>query len=253
MLSFNKVVFEIDNPPEGANTSKYEISRDDRYRLYRHALSFYDVPGRHYHDELHIDNMLDAYARNFKHSMSDALFLAIIMHDAVYIPGQSPMSEEASLSLVPTLYASVMGKSIPQTLCDDVFSLIRWTLPSIHVQDKRKSFSSAVDELSLNRQAAIILDLDLNGMSKSWESFMRTQINIDKEFMHLGTEEDRRISSAKFLNTFVEKGFVYYTEEMKSYNNQALRNLRAYIHEIEINKNYDFERMKTCNRYDLRV
>lgn len=253
MLSLDKVVFGKDHPPEGADKSKYTILHDDRYRLYRHALDFYDVPGRHYHDELHVDNMIDAYALNFKHSMSDALFLAVIMHDAVYIPGKSPMSEDASAMLVPSFYASVLGKSIPTDLYEDVCSLIRWTLPAVHVRNLRKSFSATVNHASLNREAAILLDLDLSGMSKPWHTFMETQINIDKEFSHLGTEEERRVNSADFLHKFIDKGFVYYTEEMESYNRQALKNLGCYIHEIQVNKNYDLERMKTFTRYDLRI
>lgn len=253
MLSLNKVVFGKDELPEGADKSKYAILHDDRYRLYRHALQFYDVPNRHYHDELHVDNMLEAYALNFKHSMSDALFLAVIMHDAVYIPGRTPMSEEASAMLVPSLYSTVLGKPIPVDLYDDVYTLIRWTLPSIHVQNSRKHFSKVVDVNSVNREAAILLDLDLSGMSKPWPTFIKTQIDLDKEFSHLGTEEERRINSAKFLHLFIDKGFVYYTEEMKGYNQAALKNLGCYINEIQVNKNYDHERMKTFTRYDLRI
>lgn len=238
-IDFNELVV-----PESFDPDCYAINNAFRHRLHHHAMQYYAVPGRHYHTEDHVFSMLKAHRNNFGYDPSDALFLSIILHDAVYIPGNSPGSEEASAQLLPSVYYAVVGERIPMALSDRVFQLIRWTLPSIHV---RNNF----DKFTYETEAKILLDLDLNGMSNpDWSEFIQTQQNLDLEFQHLGTKEERMQNSATFLKSFVDKGFVYYTKQMDQHNATALSNLKAYIRAVR-GFEYDWEVLKARNPHQL--
>lgn len=223
--------------PANAKSEDYKLNSHQRQNLQTKALEFYKVPGRYYHNYAHIYAMLDTHQKYFKHDPSDALFLAIIMHDAVYIPGQSPMSEDASAALVPNVYFRALAKPIPLELNDKVVELIHWTLPSFHVTNNIPRFRGKSSD------AQTLLDLDLNAMATSdWREFVRTQMEIDREFAFIGTHNERCQKSAAFLHQFVEKGFIFYSEQMQSLNAIALENLRIYT-ELVGKGIYDFSDM----------
>lgn len=230
VIEFNTLVI-----PADANRSNYTMDAGLRKELFDHAMRYYDVPGRHYHDEQHVESMLKSMKKNFGCDTSDALFMAIVMHDAIYVPGNSPASEEASAHLVPSVYHAVTGNRISMELNDRVFQLIRWTLPATHVKDNSDRFTD-------NPDARILLDLDLTTLSNpDWSEFVDAQRRIDSEFQHLGTREERMQGSAKFLSSFVNKGFVYYTPQMEKHNFIAIQNLKAYIQAVSVHKEYDWD------------
>jgi predicted metal-dependent HD superfamily phosphohydrolase len=152
------------------------------------------------------------------------MFFAIVMHDAIWVPGESPQSEDMSMKLVPYVYHQVTGQKIPVAVHQETANLIRWwTIVAVHTTDMREKFGPNCGE------ARRILDLDLSSMCLDWKPFVEIQVAIDKEFEHTGTPRQRMIASANFLSLFVRKGFVYYTEEMQHMNAKAIRNLKAYI------------------------
>lgn len=222
--------------PAGASGQNYKLGTSDRINLQTEALNFYKVPGRFYHNYQHVYDMLDAHRKYFKCDPSDALYLAILMHDAVYMPGNSPASEDASTALVPVAYFRAMGKPIPAALMQKVSELIRWTLPVTHIKDNRAEFTGPVD-------AQKLLDLDLIAMSTSnWTNFIQRQYSIDREFEHLGDRTQRMKASADFLRKFVDKGFIYYSDAMQHLNDRAIKNLYLYIRLVE-KEIFEFEDM----------
>ena len=231
--SFNDLII----PTSGLNcrVDLYEIDAATRYRLIQDALGYYRVPGRGYHGAAHPLRMLEAHRLYWNTDPTDALFLAILMHDAVYVPGQTPMSEEMSSHLLAPLYYRVTGKRIPRVLSDNVFELIRWTLPKFHVQDNRQKLSYT------ESLAARLLDLDLTSMSDDWLDFVNTQAQVEIEFAHTADHEDLVIASAGFLKTFVDKGFVYYTHERSTSNAKAIRNLKALVQAVFKHQEYNWE------------
>lgn len=58
------------------------------------VLVFYDEPHRHYHDREHIGEMLDA-ALGLGVTLTPAQSLALLFHDAVYVPGAARGTNEA--------------------------------------------------------------------------------------------------------------------------------------------------------------
>lgn len=222
--------------PEGADKAQYRLTMNERSALLNHALDYYNVPGRHYHNADHVMAMLQTYSKEFKHSPTDAMFLAIIMHDAVWVPFQSPASEKLSAALTPVLFNWVIGVQIPIELNDRVNQLIDWTLPAVHTKDH----TITLVNLQHTEEAALV-DLDLNTMSSDWTHFVFIQKAIDREFAHRGTLIERMRAGASFLNMFVQKGFVYYTPQMQERNKLAMRNLKAYVHLVLNLEIYDWD------------
>ena len=218
------------------NATFYRISAAMRSRMLREAAKYYDTPGRSYHDIRHIKKMLQTHADAFGGDPTDALFIAIIMHDAVYVPGQSPASEDLSIGLVKQFYYAVFGRRIPDRLFNDVQQLISWTLPAYHKVDNTNAISHKFDVQRM-------LDLDLCAMADTWQTFVNTQEKIDNEFKHLGTVQQRARGAATFLRSFADRGFVYYSPEMQAYNVRAVTNLRALVYAIETKRIYTYSRM----------
>ena len=236
-------------PTTGAFKLKtlYTIGGRDRAVLLSKAKKYYDVPGRSYHDWQHIRSMLSMHRTVFQHDPTDALFLAIVMHDAIYVPGRSPESETMSIGLVPQFFRAALERAIAPTLLRRVSDLISWTLPATHSRDNRSHFD-------VNSEAARMLDLDLNAMSSDWREFVDTQMRIDEEFAHMGTKSQRINSAAAFLSTFAARGFVYYTPEMASLlNKSAVRNLRAVVWAVQKQNVLDYRKLNAFDPSELEA
>ena len=227
-------------PREGSlsDPSLYTLSAPVRGKMVNDAMNYYDVPGRYYHAMPHPIRMMNGHFDYWNTDATDALFLAILMHDAIYVPGMSPESEEMSMRLLPSLYYRITGERIPLKLCDDVYQLIYWTLPRVHVRDQRKA--TVFDN---EGQAARLLDLDLTSMSDEWDTFVQTQDRIEREFAHTGSHVELVIASAGFLEQFIQKGFVYYTQSFAENNARAMRNLKALVQAIRVHKEYSWANM----------
>lgn len=215
--------------PQYGDEMQYQLTAVNRQDILNFAARYYAVPGRFYHDLNHVKAMLNNHRKYFEHDPTDALFFAIVMHDTIWIPGQSPRSEEMSEALVPYVYYQTVGEIIPLWFNDVVRQLIHWTIANVHTRDNRKSLPKQKGSSDIER----ILDLDLASMSRDWVEFIEIQRAIDLEFSHMGTPDSRMKASAAFLKQFVEKGFVYYSEEMQHLNEKAMCNLKAYVACIE--------------------
>lgn len=227
----NKTVKLLDGVvmPLHGDEAQYQLNAITRQDILNFASRYYAVPGRFYHNFDHVKAMVNNHRTYFEHDPTDALFFAIVMHDAIWIPGQSPRSEDMSEALVPYVYYQTVGQTIPLWFNDVVRQLIHWTIANTHTRDNRKLMTKQVGSSDVER----ILDLDLASMSRDWPEFVDIQRGIDLEFAHMGTPDSRMKASAAFLKQFIEKGFVYYSEEMRHLNEKALRNLKAYVAYIE--------------------
>jgi predicted metal-dependent HD superfamily phosphohydrolase len=227
-----------------ADAKDYQFDLVMRQDMMKFASKYYDVPGRHYHNFEHVEKMLDRHRQYFDCDPTDKLFFAILMHDAIWIAGQSPRSEEMSAALIPYVYYQVTGRQIPMGLNDSVFELIRWTIASVHSRDNRPPSANST---KMNEDAMRILDLDLSSMGLDWMPFVEIQRAIDLEFEHMGSPHQRRLGAATFLRQFVDKGFVYYTPQMQQLNAKALRNLKAYILCAEQHDTLDWHDISVCD------
>jgi len=113
-----------------------------------HALALYDAPYRHYHDRQHVLEMFEQ-ARTRGVSLSPAQALAVLFHDAVYVPG-CEHNEAASAALIETMVTGVDAGTM--------------ALAAQIVLDTQGHAASVAD-------AAVVLDLDLYRLSVPADAF----------------------------------------------------------------------------------
>ncbi|WP_236903977.1 DUF1653 domain-containing protein [Cupriavidus malaysiensis] len=112
------------------------------------ALACYDAPYRHYHDRRHVLEMFEA-ARARGIRLTPAQALAVLFHDAVYVPG-CEHNEAASAALLPSVATGVAADML--------------ALAARIVLDTRAHVPS-VDE------AETVLDLDLLRLAAPADAF----------------------------------------------------------------------------------
>lgn len=112
------------------------------------ALALYEAPYRRYHDRTHVLEMFDvAHARGI--ALSPAQALAVLFHDAVYVPG-CEHNEAASAALIETMASDVDADVVRQAMQI--------------VLDTRTHAPTTPD-------AATVLDLDLYRLAAPAEAF----------------------------------------------------------------------------------
>ncbi len=90
------------------------------------VLRFYDEPHRHYHDRRHVQEMLDtAHELGLRLSASQAL--AVLFHDAVYVPGAPRGFNESLSAQLLRVYAG--GVQAP--VVDAAYSIILDTIEHV--------------------------------------------------------------------------------------------------------------------------
>ncbi|MGO4762997.1 DUF1653 domain-containing protein [Cupriavidus sp. 2KB_3] len=112
------------------------------------ALALYEAPYRRYHDRAHVLEMFDvAHARGI--ALSPAQALAVLFHDAVYVPG-CEHNEAASAALIENMASDVDADVVRQAMQI--------------VLDTRTHAPTTPD-------AATVLDLDLYRLAAPAEAF----------------------------------------------------------------------------------
>ncbi|SDC52565.1 Predicted metal-dependent phosphohydrolase, HD superfamily [Cupriavidus sp. YR651] len=114
------------------------------------VLSLYDAPYRKYHDRTHVLEMFEA-ARARGIALNAAQALAVLFHDAVYVPG-CEHNEAASAALIETMAPNVDASTIAAAA-----SIVRDTA----------THTPSTDD------AAIVLDLDLLRLAAPADDFDR--------------------------------------------------------------------------------
>lgn len=196
-----------------------------RLRMLTAVEHYYRQEHRDYHDWDHVLTMLSTHTVVFGAAPADDLFYAILFHDAIWLPNQSPTVEHQSADLFEIVYRKVLNEKPNARLKSSVKRLILTTVVHKHLSDLRHQ--------SLHTDCYRILDLDLSAMAKPWDGFLRAQEQIRLEVEHLGTPAQCARGTAQFLTNLISRGFIYYSPEMSRYNKLALSNVLAYISLIE--------------------
>lgn len=196
-----------------------------RLRMQTAVAQYYQQQHRDYHGWDHVLKMLGVHVTMFGGVPADDMFYAILFHDAVWLPNQSPIVEQHSADLFENVYRKVLNEKPTAKLKASVKRLILTTVVHKHLSDLRGQ--------NLHADCYRILDLDLSAMASPWEGFLRTQEQLDREVEHLGTPAQRTRGAAQFLTKLIARGFIYYSPEMSRYNQLALSNVMAYISLIE--------------------
>lgn len=189
------------------------------------VLECYDQPWRVYHDRAHVVHAF-SFAQRERWTLSDAQALALLFHDAVYIPGAlAGDNERASVLLMKLVcrYARVEA-----CLVERACSIILDT----------------IEHLPSSEEARLVLDLDLSVFVLAGQGLANPSSQVWLEVRPLLPDDDaaalRTFWSARgtILAAFAERARIYTSPEFAG--NQALEQCARRHLSAEL------ERLKEC-------
>jgi len=164
------------------------------------ALTHHRQPHRAYHDERHVLELL-ALAAEHTPDLTATERLAILFHDAVYVPGAPKgMNETLSAMLMRATVASLLRTgdmtALPDGMVDDAAVIIEATT---HIDPPAPA-------------AERVCDLDLWRLAAPWQEFQRHSADIDREYRHLYPPGDACMLARKeFYRSMLTRAHVFHT------------------------------------------
>ncbi|HLG44802.1 MAG TPA: hypothetical protein VKY24_01060 [Reyranella sp.] len=137
----------------------------------------YAQPHRAYHDANHLDELI-GLAREHTPDLDEPEQLALLFHDAVYVPG-APRGENERRS------AALMNATL-ETLALDHADL---ALAESGVERAARIIEATTHAEPPPAEAARICDLDLWRLAAPWDAFCRHALGIRREYLHLFPDE----------------------------------------------------------------
>lgn len=182
------------------------------------VFAFYDEPHRAYHDRAHIREMLD-HALTLPQPLSAEQGLAVLFHDAVYVPGAPNGANEALSAQLMRVYA---GK-LPRTLVGSASSIVIDT----------------IDHIARSPAAAAVVDLDLLRLAAAPPRFAEVSQQVFAEWRPLLSTYDEvgawahfAQCQADFFRLLLKHEFIYALPAMRTtFETIARRNLEQAITE----------------------
>jgi predicted metal-dependent HD superfamily phosphohydrolase len=161
------------------------------------VLTFYDEPHRAYHNRVHLLEMFDA-AVALGQRLSPTQSLALLFHDAIYVPGAARGSNEMMSAQLLRVYTAGLDRVIVDTACALVIDTAE------HVA--RSAEAELVLDLDLMRLAAPPLDFDR--YSRQVFTEQRSLIAIADDDAALAFFSARRIP---FFQQLLDRTWIYCT------------------------------------------
>jgi len=161
--------------------------------LVQAARLHYVQPHRGYHNEGHLDELI-ALARQHTPDLDDAEQLALLFHDAVYVPGAGKGENERLSAL-----------------------LMRATVPALDLGQVDLAKAGRIIEATTHAEpppaeAARVCDLDLWRLAAPWPDFQRHAEGIRHEYQHLaGGEEPFWAARRAFYRSMLAKPQLFAT------------------------------------------
>jgi predicted metal-dependent HD superfamily phosphohydrolase len=180
------------------------------------VLALYDEPHRIYHDRRHVQQMLEEAAR-LAVRLTAAQALALLFHDAVYVPGAAHGANEALSAQLLRRY----GGGLDPRLVDEAAAVVVDT----------------AGHLPSRASAAIVLDLDLLRLAAPAEAFERYSRDVYSELRPLLAPGDDRAAwqqfterRARFFSDLLARPSIYATPLFRRrFEAVARANLQAAI------------------------
>jgi len=183
------------------------------------ALAHHRQPHRAYHDARHVLELLEL-AHVHAPDLTPAERLAILFHDAVYVPGAPSGTNEALSALLMRATVFALAKAgtvvLPEAaVIADADAIIRAT-------------THAAPPPLL---AARMCDLDLWRLAAPWAAFERHGADIRTEFRYLYPSDDAFWTARRgFYSAMLEKQAIFATAYFRDhFEAQARNNLRRAI------------------------
>ena len=162
------------------------------------ARAAHETGGRHYHTWDHVIACVDRL-KTFPSADPRIVFLALVFHDAVYVPGRKD-NEQASAALARETLSAMCTTSDAEL--DAVERMILAT---------RDHHALAG---TLSAEEAVILDLDLSVLGASREEYARYAQAIHDEYVPAAaTDAQFRIGRTEFLRRMLAMPHVFLTVE----------------------------------------
>ncbi len=183
------------------------------------ALAHHRQPHRAYHDERHVLELLEL-ARTYAPDLLAAERLAILFHDAVYVPGAAKGSNEALSALLmrATVFALVQAGAITVPDASDIDTADIIIRATTHAEPPPPA-------------AARVCDLDLWRLAAPWDDFRRHAEDIRREFRFLHPSDAAFWDARRaFYRSMLAKPAIFATEDFRRrFEPQARANLQRAI------------------------
>lgn len=180
------------------------------------VLAFYDEPHRVYHTRLHVREMLDqAIALGL--TLTAAQAMAVLFHDAIYVPGAPRGANEAMSAQLLRVYAA----SVDGPVVEMAYQMVIDTS----------------DHVARHPESAAVLDLDLLRLAAPRAAFMRMSREVFDEVRPLLVADDddaawdqfvqRRVA---FFQKLLERDYIFCLPMMRErFEATARSNIRESI------------------------
>jgi predicted metal-dependent HD superfamily phosphohydrolase len=186
----------------------------DHRALVAAARLHYTQPHRGYHGPEHLDELIEL-ARQHTPDLDDVEQMALLFHDAVYVPGAGRGENERLSAL-----------------------LMRATVPAFDIGAVDLDRASRIIEATTHAEpppaeAARVCDLDLWRLAAPWEAFQQHALGIRQEYLHLHVDEAAFWTARKaFYKTMLAKPALFSTAYFRDRFEPAAReNLRRALTE----------------------
>ena len=178
------------------------------------ALAHYRQPHRFYQDAAHVQEMM-ALARALNLDLSLAEQLAVLWHDAVYVPGADKGVNEALSAKLMRATAANGPDFFAATEAKTLEAAERIIVETMHAGEP-------------SPEAARVIDLDLYRLGSSWADFDRHAHAIEREFRVLHASPERFwIARGNFYRAMLQRQHVFATPLFRErFEAQAYDNLR---------------------------
>ncbi len=164
------------------------------------VLAFYDEPHRVYHARAHVREMLDASVA-LKLPLSAAQGLAVLFHDAIYVPGAPRGANEALSAQLMQVYAHALPRAL--------------------VEAARSIVLDTTDHIARTPGSGAVLDLDLLRLATPTEEFAQISQQVFAEVRPLFDTPDDAAAWAQFMQrraaffrALLEREFIYTLPDM---------------------------------------
>ena len=182
------------------------------------ARAAYETAGRHYHTWEHVVACVERL-KTFPSAQPRIVFLALVFHDAVYVPGRTD-NEQASAELA----------------CETLTSLCAVTASELDAVERMILATRDHHALSgtLSADEAVILDLDLSVLGAPREEYARYATAIHDEYVPVAaTEAQFRIGRTEFLRRMLAMPHIFLTAEgRRRWDEMARANLAWEVAEL---------------------
>jgi predicted metal-dependent HD superfamily phosphohydrolase len=183
------------------------------------ARGHYAQPHRGYHNAEHLDELI-MLARQHVPDLDEAEQLAILFHDAVYVPG-APRGDNERLS------AKLMAATVA-TLQRENDTL---AIAPADIDRAGRIVEATLHAAPPPAEAARVCDLDLWRLAAPWDAFERHTLGVRHENLHLHADDAAfwKARSA-FLQGMLARPFLYATPYFRErFEAEARENLRRSI------------------------